>query len=233
MSNAYCTSSRLRSFTLIELLIVISIIAIIMSILLPALNTARAKGRQITCLNTLKQVGILMNLYRDDFNGYVKTNHDFGLSTCALANMVYPYYMPTWAQMRKNLRCPSDRSSSVDITSYNSIFTSRITGGSDGWQVYTGQADNSGTFTATYYYNKFDRLPGYALVSDMFFYSRAFHIKGHTLLVNRLMSDGSASTYGDVLAQLPATGTYYSGSWRPINNAWVMMMNTPVMSWLY
>ena len=64
-------SNRRGAFTLVELLVVIGIIALLVAILLPALNKARQRAQTMVCSSNLRQIGVMFNLYVTDNQGWL------------------------------------------------------------------------------------------------------------------------------------------------------------------
>lgn len=99
-------------FTLIELLVVIAIIAILASILLPSLKKARDKAHELSCKNNLKQLGLAMMMYGNDYNGWFPQKPDDTPAGTLWDVQIAPYIPYDYNSGPPIYRCPSGKARS-------------------------------------------------------------------------------------------------------------------------
>jgi len=114
-----CGASPRRAFTLIELLVVIAIIAILASMLLPALSKAKQKAHSIKCVSNARQIMLAGKLYTDDNNGkhvvlYLFPPYTKGLTTWF--QIIQPYLSST-----NILLCPARKGKPLELEKWDGI----------------------------------------------------------------------------------------------------------------
>lgn len=183
-------------FTLVELLVVISVVTVLLAILLPSLGRAREDARRTVCLANLKHVGVGLFAYAD-------ANRDAGPQVMPpLANNRAPRTLLSVPDAMVNLglmsptevaepdlfRCPSQRQ--FNYADDPGLFKSNLVAGSYAYAVHLPAAQSP----------RFARFRHLAMVADDF--AAAYGDDGigkhaHRVLYNVLYTDGSAARYAD------------------------------------
>ena len=138
-SSAKTASASRAGFTLIELLVVIAIIAILASILFPVFGRARENARKSSCLSNLKQIGLGLMQYTQDYDENIPySGYGYNVAGAPVSPNAYSSYK--WADVIQPyiksdqlFTCPSDTGPNAKFTSFpGAANTSRATNTSTG-----------------------------------------------------------------------------------------------------
>lgn len=113
----YRLAEKTKAFTLIELLVVIAIIAVLMAILMPSLQRAREQSRKVSCGNNLKQIGLAMHLYANDYDGKLPLNRG-GYWLWDISYSTSNYIVKNGGGSRDIFYCPSNPKKTGDMAIY-------------------------------------------------------------------------------------------------------------------
>ena len=100
-----------RAFTLIEILVVVAIIALLAAIIFPTFARVRENGRAIACVSNLKQIGMALNMYAEDNNGFhpiAGADISWNAIDPVTKNGPWMQQMQEYLKSTKVLKCPSD-----------------------------------------------------------------------------------------------------------------------------
>lgn len=95
---------RNRAFTIVELLVVISVVAVLMAILMPALAGARQRGRAIACLSNLRQLAITSQLYVNNNDGFYPIAYMYNFTDTASISYAWDFTtITTWSPFEQKV----------------------------------------------------------------------------------------------------------------------------------
>ncbi|WP_428937556.1 type II secretion system protein [Fontivita pretiosa] len=173
MDRRALTALRSPAFTLVELLVVIGIIAVLISVLLPALGRARASAQAVTCRSNLRQLVLATTMFANEHDGYLpKPGNNGGprmLGWSTVAGPSWGYKDPMWGfeyvllkylgRNKDVFRCPADDSGAIryvwndnmpnlpDKPDADNVYASYRMNWSN--EFYEGAKDPRGNYNAT------------------------------------------------------------------------------------
>jgi prepilin-type N-terminal cleavage/methylation domain-containing protein/prepilin-type processing-associated H-X9-DG protein len=161
MRNHNCLSRNktFQGFTLIELLVVIAIIAILAALLLPALSKAKDKAKSVSCVSNLKQLGITLIMYKDDY----QSTYPPGLNPAG-GVWIWPPLLRTYTTKGTDtrvFRCPAAPDAADWIPTFGSGLPAQY-----GYQANEYELEPGGKSFMSYGYNCWgsaDKYPVYGM----------------------------------------------------------------------
>jgi prepilin-type N-terminal cleavage/methylation domain-containing protein/prepilin-type processing-associated H-X9-DG protein len=177
LSHNKCTRVQVNAFTLIELLVVIAIIAILAAILFPVFARARENARRASCQSNLKQIGIGIMMYTQDYDERLPRN-DTATDVDTWVDTIQPY-----VKSDQLFVCPSDSNPHVQTAGSGRKTSYAIN------QIYYQdssenlfEANTSGVSVASL--ASIDDASGTIAVGDAADYMQVYPSSGNTVAVN-------------------------------------------------